>query len=149
MNDKLPISECLVCQKPLGQETKDLDYRVCLDHRTCGACGKELNPSQVHLAQARAFEESETLTVEHLLHPRCIIANGHFASVGSDPLLSIRQSTFNILNSARLMLEPNMDLTIIGNENASLTAANEYCKNLLTGEETFDILYYHEKKLEA
>ena len=51
MPTKKEYTQCIVpvCNKTLGAETRDLDYRVCHEHRECSVCGKELLPIDVQL----------------------------------------------------------------------------------------------------
>src|ERR1017187_9498577 len=143
---KPTISECLICSKPLGQESKDLDWRVCHAHRLCSVCGGEVRPIDVHNAQAKATEDSEPIEI---LHSRCAIASGKLATLSSDPTISLKQSTYNLLNSARLMVDPDMALSIQTNENNAMIRSTEFIRELLIGSMDYDKAYAHLKMLEA
>jgi len=149
---KKEYSQCILptCSKPLGAETKDLDYRVCHEHRACSVCGKELLPLDVQIAHDRSIEREDSL---ELAHSRCLIASGRLATLESDPTISIKQSTFNLLNAARLMVDPDMALSIQTNENNAMIRSREFCLGLVEGASVdqldFDKIYVHLKMIEA
>ena len=141
--------ECIVCSKPLGQESRDLEYRTCHDHRTCiKDCGELLNPHDIKLCHKRALESEESLV---LIHPRCQVLERRIessenlqASSASDPILSIRQSEYDFLNSLRLMCVPNVELSDTTNENN----ASGQNKKLIAGM-NFEQKMIHLKMMEA
>lgn len=147
------------CGKTLGAESRDLDYRVCHEHRICTFCGKELQPAEVRICHDKAIEKDESIEIAH---PRCLLLNGRLtsASLQSDPTISIQQSTYNILNAARLMVDPDMALSIQTNENNAMIRSHEFCQSAtkevpnargegFVHELDFDKIYVHLKMLEA
>ena len=129
------------CNKPLGQDTKDLDYRVCHDHRACSICGLELKPSEVQICHDKAIENNESL---ELAHPRCLITAGRLGTLESDPTIALKQSTYNLLNSARLMIDPDMELSVKTNENNAMIHHSRFIAG-----KSHDELYAHQMMLEA
>ena len=143
MQTKIEFSECIIptCKKPLGQETKDLDFRVCHEHRICSICGGALTPTDVRLAHDKAIESSDSL---ELAHARCLIASNKSGILNADPTLSIKQSDFNTLNSARLMVEPDMGLDIHTNEKNAMI----FNQRLITSW-SHEQIYAHIQMMEA
>jgi len=123
---KIEYSECIFpnCAKPLGQDSKDLDWRVCKDHRACYICSEPLEPLDIHLAHERAMKDPDD-SIE-LAHARCLIASGKLATLNSDPTLSIKQSTYDLLNAARLMVDPDMSLSNTTNENNAMIHCSRF-----------------------
>jgi len=141
---KIEYSECIfpTCDKPLGQDSKDLDWRVCKDHRTCYICSEPLEPLDIHLAHERASKDPDD-SIE-LAHARCLIASGKLATLNSDATLSIKQSTYDLLNAARLMVDPDMSLSNTTNENNAMIHCARFIHQM-----DFDKRYAHLKMLEA
>ena len=147
------------CGKPLGHESKESGWYTCHEHRTCSICNGPLLPVDVRIAfesLGESFEETPK-TLE-LIHSRCAIASRRLETLDSDPTLSIKQSTFNLLNAARLMVDPDMNLSIITNENNAILRSTDFCNSLLATsnpigtpvhEMSFDAIYVHQKMLEA
>src|SRR3954464_2878861 len=99
---KTQPSECQYpeCGKPLGAESKDAGWTLCHLHRTCTICNGPLHPIDSSIAYDKYLEDiSEPFEP---IHPRCLIASRRLEHLDSDPTLSIKQSTFNLLNAARL-----------------------------------------------
>lgn len=149
-------SECQfhACGRPIGADSKDAKWLTCHDHRICSVCGLPLQPIDVQIAYTALQESTEAGSGDpeetlELIHSRCTIATRRFEHLDSDPTLSIKQSTFNILNTARLMVAPDMELSIQTNENNAMLRSNEFCQQLLLHDASFDQIYTHQKMLEA
>ncbi len=162
MPTKKEYSQCIFpgCSKPLGAETKDLDYRVCQGHRECSICGKELLPIDVQIAHERFLESRDADDSLELAHSRCLIAQKKLGTLESDPTLTIKQSTYNLLNAARLMVDPDMALGIQTNEKNASIRSREFCLGLRNPDTEgnpsqgledldFDKIYVHLKMLES
>jgi hypothetical protein len=111
-----PVSECLICQKPLGQGTKDAQIPFCHTCRNCTECGAPLGPTECRLV---VEEADETLKLEGaaeytIKHSRC--STLHRKNGDEDPSVLVKQSYLNYLNACRLLIEPNMDLSEETNE---------------------------------
>lgn len=133
---------CIVptCAKPLGQESKDLDYRVCQEHRVCPICAGTIPPSDIRWAHDKSIADEDSLD---LMCARCRI--GHKSmDPQSDPTLSVKQSYYDWLNSIRLMVEPNMELSQTTNENNAIIQSRRVISDM-----TWDQKYDHLKMLEA
>jgi hypothetical protein len=130
------------CTKPLGQESQDLGFLTCHEHRTCAKCGLEMRPAEIKWAVDKSIESEEPLKCEVLAHARCVILET--PSISQDPTLSIKQSHYDYLNLIRLMVEPDLNLSIQTNEQTAMIQSTR----LLT-EMDFDHLYVALKKLEA
>lgn len=145
-----PIKECAICQKPLGSESRDLQYRVCHEHRKCVRCMDDLYPREIELCWARLIEESTEIEkpigecLEHFrpIHPRCEAVER--ASANPDPTLSIKQSEYDFLNLLRLALIGDPELSVETNENNAMMASERLIKDM-----DWDATYLHLKKLEA
>ena len=135
----LEYTECIVCKAPLGQDSKDQDYRVCLAHRQCENCGLELAASEVRLCHTISIEQSEPISI---LHARC---NSRFSlSIATDPTLTVKQSYFDWLNTIRLMVEPNMELNKSTNESNALVYHSRFIAEM-----SHDQVFAHIGMLEA
>lgn len=81
-----PQSECSICNRPLGQESKDLGYLVCHDHRLCTVCNIDVSPHEVIYCLTNKV---------NVTHARCL----SFTEV---PQV---QSQLDLLNLRRLLTE--------------------------------------------
>lgn len=155
------ISECQFhqCNKPIGHDSKEAGWVTCSLHRNCIICGLPLQPKDARIAFDRFSDESiESDNTLELIHPRCAIVSRRLEHLESDPTLSIKQSTFNLLNASRLMVDPDMALSIATNENNAMLRSREFCTGLLETSNpsgtpvhlmVFDAIYAHQKMLEA
>lgn len=113
-----PVSECLICSKPLGQSTKDAQIPFCHSCRNCTECGSPLGTTDCKLVMEE-YEEVESSKCETPLkdlikHSRC--SSLHRKNGEEDPSVLVKQSYLNYLNACRLLIEPNMDLSPETNE---------------------------------
>ncbi len=150
MTDKIVYTTCQYneCKKPLGQESKDLGYPTCHEHRSCASCDLPLAPVEIQWCVDKYKEKLEKDPSEsfELIHPRCYSLKK--PSLAQDPTLSIKQSEYDYLNLCRLMIEPSMELSAVTNENNAMISANKYVQTLVHNLD-FDAAYMHLKKLEA
>lgn len=87
-----PINTCKVCNKPLGQDSKDADYPVCHEHRLCTVCSKDVS----------ATEASFCISLNNpVSHARCI----PYANAKS------LEQKLDLLNLRRLLTSYVNDLT--------------------------------------
>ena len=136
-------TQCQICQKPLGQESRDQGFSVCHAHRVCVMCDKTLLAPEVALCLKRASESSDGAPYEPI-HPRCQVR----LSRPTDPTLSIKQSDFDFLNLLRLMVVPNPNLSDITNcQNAMIQS--DRLREFLISQMDWDGVYSHLKMLEA
>lgn len=137
---KPSFTECVICKKPLGQESRDLEMRLCHEHRKCSKCEQDLRPAEQKWAHEKALESSDSIEV---IHPRCAVLT--HPTPEQDPTLSIKQSEYDYLNLIRLMIEPDQDLSVITNENNAMIRVQQW----MTGLSSFDDKSVALKKLEA
>lgn len=60
------MSECKVCEAPLGQESIDSGYTVCHDHRRCPRCKATVPSTEVNWCLENA---------QPVMHSRCLIVD--------------------------------------------------------------------------
>lgn len=111
-----PITSCIFpeCGKPLGAESRDLDYRLCHEHRKCYSCQHPLHWKEIHTLLDELTENGSILELERIQHARCVLVN--MPNGNEDPSILVRQSYLDRLNQARLLILPNADLSIDTNE---------------------------------
>lgn len=119
------ISECLICNKPLGSDSRDSGYVFCHDCSKCTQCGERLSAAEQKNAYDRFlesldFKEGETEdnvskdNVERL-HAQCLVLT-------KKPVTEVTQVELDFLNNLRLLInapEPNLDVSIVTNENSA------------------------------
>lgn len=136
------INTCIIptCGKPLGHDSKEQGWIVCLEHRLCPICAQPLKVTDVRIAWKRSIENDESI---ELSHARCLL-NSSKTSLTSDPTLSIKQSHYDWLNAIRLMVDPDMALSISTNENNAMIYHSKFVHEM-----DWDQKYAHQKMLEA
>lgn len=144
----MQVSNCIIptCGAPLGHDSKEQGYLVCLTHRICPLCEKDLTATEVEICWRSAQKDDPAnpyLSLD-LRHARCVI----LTSGSLDPTLTIKQSEYDRLNAARLMVDPDMNLSIACNENNALLRAQAFASSLVENM-SFDKAYVHLKMLEA
>lgn len=138
---KSEFSECIICGKPLGQDSKDARHRTCHDHRACIKCNLPLHPREIQLAHDRVIEDSADISTIQLIHTRCEVVDKPAAQ---DSVLSIKQSEYDFLNMLRLMCTPNRELSGVTNENNAMIQSSR-----LIADMDFDSRLLHLKMMEA
>jgi hypothetical protein len=140
---KREFTECLVCNTPLGQESRDLDFRVCHEHRKCIKCSLDVTPKEVRLAYDIVLENQGTIPQDlEIEHARCKILN--HPTIEKDPTLSIKQTEYDLLNLIRLMVTPDLQLSSVTNENNAMIYSSRLVVDM-----TFDEKLLHMKMLQA
>jgi len=140
---KFAFTQCIVCEKPLGQESRDLGHRTCHEHRACSKCGLPLHAREMQLCHDRLVEDNLPLSSLILIHARCEIAARQL-SQDQDATLSIKQSEYDLLNISRLMTWPDENLNDTTNENNACIQNARYISSM-----SFDQKLQHLKMLEA
>lgn len=138
-NQPADFTECVICMAPLGQESRDMRFRTCRQHRACSVCGFTLTAREIEWCHAQL--EGEPIGKLILTHMRCSIVT-HSAS--DDPTLSVKQSDLDYLNILRLMVVPDSDLNIVTNENNAMIQSARLIQSM-----SFDQKLMHLKMLEA
>ncbi len=132
------------CAAPLGHESKENGFLTCHDHRACAFCGLEVSAPEIRNCFSLALDngDGENSDSIEIKHARCSLAtkpNSEF-----DPTLTLKQSFYDRLNLARLMVDPDMELAISTNENNAMLRHTTFIACM-----THDQLYAHQKMLEA
>lgn len=99
------ISSCAICSKPLGQESKDLGFATCHEHRTCNTCNAPLSPAETsHLY----YHEISAVQCA-----RCLVlgdSSQHSQHIATEHV-TITRAEYERLNLARLLATPNRDVS--------------------------------------
>src|ERR1035437_7576469 len=144
---KYPINLCIVptCAAPLGQESKDLGFIVCHEHRICPICSLPMQPHEIKIAYDAACASNDGLNNDSLdlKHPRCSIHSPKH-SLTDDPTLAVKQSHYDWLNAIRLSILPSDDLSQLTNENNAMIQSTKLISTM-----DWDEKYMHLKMLEA
>ena len=131
------ITECEVCQKPLGSDSRDEGFTLCHEHRLCSCCGQDLTPSQIALcyewAYNKALKNPETAEEARksfslkdvvILHPKCDLLNVNSATQ------TISQVELNYLNDMRLALIPDFNLSMQADIEVSQVRSKRLLQNM-------------------
>lgn len=124
-------TECIICAKPLGADSRSEGYFFCHEHRKCTVCKEDLTSRETRWCYDKYVEECEEkdlskikFDVIEVIHARC------YTLRHTDSLVKITQSEFDYLNLIRLMIEPDMDLDRTGNENAAYEKSARFIANM-------------------
>lgn len=120
---------CLICERTLGGESREMGYPVCHDHRKCKVCGEDIPAHEARNCVAlynRKFldaregelEQPTAKTYEHLemMHARCRPAD----VIKRGDTITISQEEYDYLNAVRLCFIPDLDLNKVSNENITM-----------------------------
>lgn len=88
--EELIITECLICQKPLGSESRDLGIPVCHEHRKCSKCGRDV----------------QLVEIEYCLKNKYPITHARELALSDQTL----DTNAELSNLARLLLWPDPSL---------------------------------------
>ena len=143
MNDTQLGSQCILCAKPLGSDSKDTGWLTCLEHRTCSVCNQPLTVVDVKLAYSFVLDSDGATESLELKHARCRVP-GPGLDISSDPTLSVKQSYFDWLNTCRLCIQPDMALSKSTNETNAQVYHARFIEKM-----TFDEVYTHIGMMEA
>jgi hypothetical protein len=127
------------CTTPLGHDSKMEGFRTCHEHRACSFCNMPLSASEIAYCHDVSLEKDESLDLKH---PRCSAIN--HPSLNEDPTLSIKQSEYDYLNLIRLCGFPNLDLSVVTNENNAMIYETRLLEAM-----SFEQKLIHLKMLEA
>lgn len=142
-----PQTECLICRKTLGAESREQGYLLCHEHRKCIQCTEDLTAREVRLCYDRYVEilekdEQPNYTLIDVICPHCsVLSRNH---LDKDPTLSIRQSEYDYLNLIRLSVIPDTDLNQVTNENNAMIYSTRLVQNM-----NFEQKSLHMSKLQA
>ncbi len=124
-------TECLICKKTLGADSREAGFMFCHDHRKCSICDGELNSNEARWCLKSYLEKYEKLdfkegeaidySVITIVHPRCKAINH---------TVSISDSELDYLNLCRLLVTPNTDLSAVSNENIAMNASARLLKDM-------------------
>lgn len=141
MSTQLEFTTCIVCQKPLGADSRDAAMRLCHEHRKCSKCEKPLNAREQQLCHDRVIEDNAPIESLEVIHPRCEALT--HPTFEQDPTRSIKQSEYDYLNMVRLPM-PDIQLSVTTNENNGMI----YCNRLVV-DMTFEEKLLFERILQA
>ena len=120
------FTECVICQKPLGQDSRNLGYSLCHEHRKCIYCEKDISPAE-NITCLKALRERRSALSNGtppdyseitVTHASCWIQNQRKID---DPEITVRQSTYDFANLCRLAIIPELELNAKTNrENAEV-----------------------------
>lgn len=125
----------MICDKPLGQESQDMDFRLCLEHRKCLLCSLALKPVEVHTAILEMMEIRESSPITERIqekellqtlikHARCTMLDK--PSAAHDPTVAVKQSYLNHLNNCRLLCDVDTTLSIETNQKQGELATSRH-----------------------
>lgn len=141
----IQVTECLICKATLGQESRDMDYRLCHTCRACTTCQQPLGPREIR-ACIKECEESFEGSLDNLaallIHPRCDLLQRPNAN--QDPEVIIKQSYMDYLNNIRLLWEAEPDLSPETNEQSAAIA----CARLLVNQ-PLEKIYLNLSRMQA
>lgn len=145
MQQQMTITECLLCKVPLGAESRDLDFRLCKEHRKCNICSEDMRPREIAAAQSEC-EESYEGSLDNLpallQHPRC--ATLQRSNADQDPSVIVKQSYLDYLNNIRLLWEVETELSPETNEQSASIA----CGRLLINQ-PLEKIFLHLSRMQA
>ncbi|MDE1971244.1 MAG: hypothetical protein KGI50_06760 [Patescibacteria group bacterium] len=105
------VTQCVLCEKPLGQETQDLEIPVCHEHRKCPKCCRPVESRpEIDYCLVRNIE---------IRHARCLSLD--------TPNLDME---IELLNIGRLVMLPNPLMTRESKRTAIGTALAPIIHNL-------------------
>lgn len=137
-------TQCLICEKPLGHDSRSEGYMFCHSHRICSVCDAPLSPPQLRLClkqyleslEGQEDEKADRLDYNNVVitHPFCQLPLTKFngqATVTQDGFqnISFSQSDIDLLNLIRLTCSPDPELSQITNENLAMDKAEVLLKN--------------------
>lgn len=129
----IEVSECTLCQKPLGQESRDLGYILCHDCRLCNDCKLPVSPQEI------TYCNSHSLVVTHA---RCLIYRDR--ALKDTVAVEVNESLIERNNLARLILQPDMNLSVETNQSNAIINNKRFVCNM-----NFEELYVHVQVLMA
>ena len=140
-------SECVVCHKPLGADTKAEGFTLCHEHRVCCICKENaVTSTEAKFCINKFISESEEKDLTKLdfldmevYHVRCNVIANH------EPIATITQTHLDYLNIIRLMIEPNPNLNLEANIKNAVVNTNRFISQL----DTYEKKVLHHRMIEA
>lgn len=137
----LEKTQCIICGKPLGQESKDLGFTLCHEHRKCEYCDSDISPEDNRVCVSAAREFNKEVEV---IHARCrVLRMKQTNSNGQDAMITISQSEYDFLNLCRLAIIPNPDLNSTSNGKVAERYGMELIQNM-----SFELIQKHVEMME-
>ena len=125
----MPLTECVICNRTLGHETRDLELPVCHEHRKCGRCSQDvLSAKEVEycLSNKLAIHHARCLSLQTPnLDMNIELLNLSRLIVNPNPLISrtSNQTTVKTAFSQMVHLLSHEQLLLIGDQAQALAAA--------------------------
>ena len=121
-------TECVICDKPLGQETRDLGLAFCHEHQNCQFCSEQLDVSELKWCLRKYRDETPVNELDpeniQIVHAKCLIASR------KEPTIAVSQSDFDRLNLARLIVWPEKDKSVQTNQNDAVIQSRQLIANM-------------------
>ena len=136
------FTECIICERTLGEDSRSSGVMFCHDHLKCEICGDEISPSEAKWCYRRWYDltsdprDKENIKNITRVHTRCTIPQ--------EMTVPIKQTDLDFLNLIRLLVIPDMDLDQNSNEKIAYNASVQLIKNMNI-EQTFIYM----KKIES
>lgn len=125
------ITECVICKKTLGNDSRENGFIFCYEHRKCSICNTDLSARETKWCYDKYVEENSEPELEKIdftklevYHARC------YTLRHSQSLIQLTQVEFDYLNLTRLIIEPNMDKSQLENEKDADTASARFIANM-------------------
>ena len=122
--DRCIVIACFICNKPLGQESRDLEFWTCHNHRNCTMCGKNLTSVEIQWSYKNNFP---------LVHARCVIGSMQKEKVDLD-----------LLNNITKLIEVDLTVSVLTNQQST-----ERKVKAAFHEQSLEEAYYVMKNMQA
>jgi hypothetical protein len=123
-------TECVICQKTLGDDSRSEGQLFCHEHRLCKYCSTEITVQESRICfnkfEERLEGEERKAPDYSLIDVECIRCK----AIRHEPTIAIRQSEYDYLNLIRLMIIPDMNLSVITNENNAWIQSARLIQNM-------------------
>src|SRR5215467_9679643 len=135
-------TECVVCDSPLGSETREAGVMFCHSHRLCIFCSEPLSETELKWCFKKFLESTPLESLEpgnlELYRSRCAILNK------KEPTVAVTQSEFDLLNLIRLMITPDPQLSQVTNEDKAVVYSAKFIADM-----SFEQIGLHISMMEA
>jgi hypothetical protein len=138
--------ECLVCAKTLGHDTRESGLMFCHEHNACSSCKEPVNLREALWCLERYHkllepgQEPAYIDMD-IIHIRCA---GLAQTIKIEREVPVSSLELDYLNMIRLSVIPDMELSLITNENNARLQSTR-----LVSEMDFEQKSLHLKMLEA
>jgi hypothetical protein len=138
------VTECVLCSKLLGHDSREQGWITCPAHRSCGSCGTRVAmPEDLRLRYNDIRDRGSELTEDSLLiHPRCLMLRAT-QDATSFPV-TVSQSHYDLLNKARLSGHPDLTQSLQDNIDQAKDASSWWLSTM-----TFEEKLRHIQIMEA